>query len=478
MDKADSLADINVVYPNVPEIDFGEEDQNTYYRFKQQATTNELLALTKHPNHVISTYAFWALADRKYTHLGDVYKETLARDSMVKYLSDCVAVEEKSSNTMYRRVLDNHLSNELDSLFTLQYNQLCEVILDSLKDSYTFYSVMLHNNVNPFLYTKIRQIALDEQNILAIIELAKYQRESDVKPLLQLGTNAMLVAIHHFPHKDFWNLLSSEISKQRPYPELLLAIAAYKNKEASEVLSKEYQRLKSLNDTTTIYILDMALSKHYCQLYDPIISSIWLQHHYIEPNIVDTLIAHTPTYAAQIFTEGLLNTDNIGTLQDILPPEICLPDSVKTINSYYAFIIYAEYAVYGEFHKGFNTDGRDDIIKSMLSTIAKYNQDDLAKVCQKLLPYSSDSYLLSILLQLIDKYHIPNCDKDMFNKLTKSSVGYNIYLASKILLATDLNLYKEKITEYVKHNKSFWQWSDSADMIRELFKDYNIDIEK
>lgn len=475
MGKADSLADINRVHPNIPEVYFGEEDHNTYYRLKQEATINELLLLTKHKNPVVSTYAFWALADRKHLPLGNVYREMLAADSFVEYYSACILSEEKSSNVMYTHVLENYLDNKADSIYTLQYNQVCNVIMDSLKDTYTFFNVMHHNNANPTHYSKIRRIALENKDILAIIELAKYRKESDVTHLLQLGNKAML-AIHHFPHKGFWNLLSDEINKQRPYPELFLAIAAYKNKDAAELLNKKYQRLNTLNDTTNIYILNLALSKYYCPLYKPTLSAIWLQQHYIEPNVIDTLISTDSVYAAQIFAKGLLSMSDINDISGHSLPERCLIDSIKTINGKYRFIIYDQYAIRSEFQIGFNTSFRGSCIKTMLYIIATHQPKQLAAVCKKLLPYSTDSYLLSVLLGLIDEYHIPNCDKDIFNKLTNSSEDHNIYLASKILLATDNSNYTTEVTNYVKNNKSYWKWGDSANKIKELFKGYNLDI--
>lgn len=66
-----------------------------FYRLKQVARTEELVALTGHPAPTVRGYAFWALVERKYEHLDDIYKAHADDKAEVLFMQGCLMHELK-----------------------------------------------------------------------------------------------------------------------------------------------------------------------------------------------------------------------------------------------------------------------------------------------------------------------------------------------------------------------------------------------
>lgn len=69
------------------------EQYDRFLRLKQIAQTEELVALTGHPASIVRGYAFWALTERRYKGLEDIYQAHVDDREEVLFMQGCIINE-------------------------------------------------------------------------------------------------------------------------------------------------------------------------------------------------------------------------------------------------------------------------------------------------------------------------------------------------------------------------------------------------
>ncbi len=242
------------------------EYSEQYLRFdelKKYMSDKDFLELLHHKNSVVKGYASWGLIDKKYPKLSNVFQFLLQSKDSAMIQSGCIIYEDDLATQFYNRLKYPEYDNELNKKDSVYYQHqlyvLDSVLLYSNEKHPLLYSALENNKRNQKNYNVIRKLALDNDEFYALIELAKYNKDSDVNSIMEKKENSFK-AISFFPHPKFWNFLMSYETKQNNL-EYYSAIVAYKNKDAILSLNRIYKALNK-DDVKSVINLIEAISRN------------------------------------------------------------------------------------------------------------------------------------------------------------------------------------------------------------------------
>jgi hypothetical protein len=255
---------------------------------KKNATDQELLLLTEHPNPVVKCYAFELLVKKRNKNSFNILKNNLKDTTSVSTQYGCIGsmtrVNDYFIESMSRPYPDNEYLTKSD-----------KKTLDSL---ILFTPDLISKNKNRLLeriepnekyYDRIRELCLKE-NYSAIIAISKYQKESDIGLINLLLENTDtdiqyygLKSVKNFPNdKSFERVKiihSREIKRPTGYDykmlrELYQSIVSFKNEKSKELLEKT---IKESSGSTKEYhseFIWLALKKYPNEIYNGIINQL------------------------------------------------------------------------------------------------------------------------------------------------------------------------------------------------------------
>ena len=96
------------------------DQYRNFEKLRDKATYDELLQLIEYKNSVVKGYSSWALADKKYPKLVDIFTEFLRTGESATTQHGCIVSEGDLASEFYSRVFYQHFHNVLsveDSLF-------------------------------------------------------------------------------------------------------------------------------------------------------------------------------------------------------------------------------------------------------------------------------------------------------------------------------------------------------------------------
>ena len=415
------------------------DQYRNFIKLRDEATIDELIELLKFKNSVVKGYVSWALADKKYIALYEILTEFLITGEKVTTQDGCVIYENDLASEFYSRVFYQHFHNKLtssDSLFfKMQVQQLDSVILYSNKKNNLLSQSLNNNNANPKTYDRIKELAKLKNNSSALVELAKYRKQSDIPFFIKQGKNSFL-AISVFPNNAFWSFLLGYKSQEKSL-EYFLAISSFKNKSAIEVLSDIYKSCNSMQ----LIALDEALIKNYCVLYQDFILKIWENHKIIDLTITQRLIADCPEKASLGFAKGLQN------------------------NNEYKFIALSD-----------NYGTKDSILPLLLNNVEKYNPILLIDICRKNIEYSKFMELATI-LNYVAKHQFSETIPEILGRLNKKNISFEIFHLTETLLSFENDEANKELVKILTTKKEDWDSDNWSGHFRELFKEKNVKIE-
>jgi hypothetical protein len=409
-----------------------------FISLRERANTAELLSLLKHKNSVVKGYASWALADNKYPKLYEVLGLFLASEEKVEGQHGCIVSRSDLASEFYYRVYyekyDNNIS-KADSLFYVsQIQQMDSVLLYSGKQSYLLDNALENNNANPKTYSRIKELA-GERNPDAIVALAKYQKQEDIPFFTKLDKNSF-APIAVFPDKAFWELLVSYKEEKRTLP-YFLAVSSYKNDSAVLVLNEIYAGC----DSAQLNLLDEALIKNYCVLYQDILLKIWEEHKTIDLYITQKLIVDCPEKSSLAFTKGLLTDQPFNLL---------------------------------ELDYNYGTD--DKIVPLMLKNISRYNPDSLLSICNHTIDVA-DFLILEKFLDFIELNKFTGTTDNLFARMSKEKHAYQIYHLTKTLLSFKDPETNKKLTPALIANQVYWDSGNWSISFRKMLRENGIEFQ-
>ncbi len=426
-------------------VSYSGQTTDQYYNFlklRDNATTSELISLLDHNNSVIKGYASWALADNKYSGLDQVLFKFLQAKETVKTFNGCIVSRDELASEFYYRVVYQHYENNIsrkDSLFFAEQIKILDsVIVYHFENSSLFEQALSHNNANPANYDRVKELAFQNKNKQAIIELAKYNKPNDIDGLKKLGKKSFL-AISYFPDERFWSFLENYFDKEKSL-ELFLAVASFKSDKSNQVLSTFFTQLADTKDTALVDNLDRALIKHYCSSYQDLLLTIWEKYKFIDISATRNLIADNPLKASGGFTKGLLN------------------------NTSFKFIVF-----------DYEYEFKDSILPLMLRTVLTYDRDKLFDICSSNIK-STEFTDLDIFLKFARENKIGGLEGILVDKLAQQHTAFDIYQLTETILSYNKPDLKQQTIEILKANKTSWDWGNWSGHFQKLFKTYNIKV--
>lgn len=126
----DSIVKINILeFEHITIAGLKSKNYRNFEILKKTASIPELVTLTNNKNEVVATYSAWALADKSYVDLKNIFKKFLNQTRTVKTHSGCIMSEDHIASKLYHRYWNNKyeedktndgILKELDSIILFQ----------------------------------------------------------------------------------------------------------------------------------------------------------------------------------------------------------------------------------------------------------------------------------------------------------------------------------------------------------------------
>jgi hypothetical protein len=261
-----------------------------YEVLRLTATDKELLGLTNDTNGVVRCYAFQALSERNTTKLFPIILQHLSDTGTVQTLYGCLVGFQKVGDFFLETITETENGNSLYQLTDIQ-----KALVDSLllfeSDSKLKARDNLLLKIEPLekYYQRIRQIALVEDNKIALVALSKYKRQTD-KPLIaellkDVGNQSYgFAAVVNFPDPTFFPALRETLQKEiksnngnndKRLQLLYQAIVQYKDQPSRQLLQSALHEAKGMQSIYNYDYLYQALKLYPAPIYNGLLKPIY-----------------------------------------------------------------------------------------------------------------------------------------------------------------------------------------------------------
>lgn len=288
----EDIAKTNVLMGSAVGIDGGRPKQwDTYEALRSMATDKELLSLTDDTNGVVRCYAFQALAERKAIDLFPVLLQHLSDTATVQTMYGCLAGYMKVGDFFLETITERNGDYRV-----FQFNDKQKETIDSLllfgkgnklnaRDK-----VLTDIEPNEKYYTRIRQIAIEENHKVAVVALSKYRKQQDRFLIAQLleepkSQSYGFASVRNFPDPFFFpalgQALKREIKKDNGGNDerlalLYQAIIQYKDQPSRALLQSVMKEAKGMQSIYHSDYLHQALKLYPAEIYNGLLKSIHL----------------------------------------------------------------------------------------------------------------------------------------------------------------------------------------------------------
>lgn len=301
---------------------------DNFEELKKIATTEELTALTNHPNSVVRCYSLWALAYDKSVDLFPIVVAHINDDEMVETQFGCIRYAEKTGDFFMSVVAPEYTDVNANTLDSVQTATLDSILICSDNNLQAKVYAIGRAGQRASLYPTIRELAIRDNNQAALVALAKYQNVQDIPFILhnkeksereEEGYVYTYQAIREFSHADFFPLLEKNLHNtldntrhSYEWEELYKAIAVYKNAQAITLLKMPFTDVQheELRARHIDFVYE-ALCDYRCPLYDSLLWQLWIAEDRISPDIYQYLFQKNPEKALEQTRKNLLELEKI-----------------------------------------------------------------------------------------------------------------------------------------------------------------------
>lgn len=421
------------------DTDFEFNNFSKFNELKEKATTKELIQLSKSEKNQVKALALMALVELKYKNLNLLFKKALNDEHKTDIKEGCIVSEESFAYLLYDRVSNQHYYNKLDTedldYFNSKTKDFNRIIISNKKNHSLLGYALYNNNADVSNYSKIRKLALNEQNDVAILALAAYKNKKDIQAFINLEEKAF-EAISVFNDEKFWDFLVSYKNKGKS-ENYFKAIASFQNKKSKDLLN---EIINNKENDTVICKVFKSTSKYYAPLYLDVFKEIFQKKGYLNVKIAEKLIEYNPKEASDIFSKKLLS-DNL------------------------IYVYYEDY----------NANELFEIYPLIISNVQKYNYKDLESICIKRIKIL-DSFCMQAFLEIAEKEKIVKTSEIILEKIKSKNTAYNYYHLSKTIFSFKNNESDSIVMNILKKNEKDWNWGNWSDSFNELFKTYNLNL--
>ncbi|MBD79622.1 MAG: hypothetical protein CL840_11950 [Crocinitomicaceae bacterium] len=333
---ADDIEEVGVVMNSgIGYAGIRPKQYDNFIHLKEKATSDELKALTNHASPTVRCYAFWALS---YDHSVDLFSIVLDHiddTAMVDTQFGCIGSSKPVGDFFISVVTPRYIDLNSKKLDSAEFATLDSTLIYST--NYLWAKTKAINRAKPTekLYPVIRELVVTDKHQPALVTLAKYLKEQDVKLILNnqfksqyKGSGFLYTykAICQFPHPDFFPLLETNQKKtlnkthfSNEWRELYKAIACYKNNKAKELLQVPFTEVK--HDDIRKYHIDFvydAIQQYKSPIYDELLWRLWAEENRITIDVYTYLLDKNPEKAYELSKKNLENINAFGWGKDSL----------------------------------------------------------------------------------------------------------------------------------------------------------------
>lgn len=323
----DEISKINVVMG--AQVSSGGERPLQYDNFEAleaQASSEELIALTDHPNGVVRCYAFWALSLSDSVDLYSIVIDHIDDTARVETQFGCSVSYDRVGDFFINVVTPHSIDLEAQKLNEAQLAMLDSILLFEANFLSAKFDAMSSAEPTAALYPKFREMVIEENDQNALVQLAKYQKAQDIELILNYRGDAdgdedgyfyTYRAIAEFPHPRFLPLLKNNLEKtldkthySNEWKGLYKAIVRYKNEYAVAMLQVPFTKVK--HENIKGYHIDYvfkALEENQDPIYDDLLWRLWEEELRMTPSVYYYLKAKDSSRTFSLTKECLLNID-------------------------------------------------------------------------------------------------------------------------------------------------------------------------
>lgn len=266
------------------------EQWERFEKLQNEATAEELVELTDHPNAVVKCYAFQALATRKQASVFPILIKHLTDTATVHTFQGCLKDSDYAGDYFLYRVTPGYTYPDAYTLTPEQRAQVDSILLYNPAIRLTARDRLLAALPPlPEHYQRVREIARQEKNPEAFIALAKHRRQDDIPLLLSLFDNPDtethgLQAVEAFPDEAFYPYLVKVFNREWKedlydhwkWRVLYLALVQYPKPETLKLFARTTKTTDKYRYQTLGTYLTVALTKYPHELFIPLRESIHL----------------------------------------------------------------------------------------------------------------------------------------------------------------------------------------------------------
>ncbi|MEM6263854.1 MAG: hypothetical protein AAGI38_15175, partial [Bacteroidota bacterium] len=317
-------------------VGYGGERPQQYDNFielKQAAEKEELLQLTDHSNPTVRCYAFWALTFDPTVELYPIVLDHLSDEQSVTTQLGCIRGGKPVGDFFLDKAtpfIDEIAPNKLD---TFQLAAIDSILIHRPSKLFARAEAIERAKTTESMYTVIRMLVLEEKNEEALVKLASYKRDQDVKVILSFrdASNSgdgdvffTYKAINQFPHPDFFPFLEANLRNtfdkthyNHHWQELYRAIAKYKNNKSVALLYLPLSKVqdKYIREYHMDY-LSQALSEVRAPIYNDLLWKLWEEEYRITLDGFECLSNIDSTRAFELTRESLMNLYQLSMQRD------------------------------------------------------------------------------------------------------------------------------------------------------------------
>ena len=261
-----------------------------YEVLRSKGTDKELLTLTNDTNAVVRCYAFQALAARRTTDLFSIVVQHLSDTAAVYTLYGCLGGSQKAGDFFLEIITEIRGNGKFHQLNEAQKATIDSLLLFDSDNKLDARDKML-SEIEPIekYYTRIRQIATEENNKVAVVALSKYRKQQD-KPLIEQflkDPNSQrygFAAVRNFPDASFFPVLqqalSNDVTKDNGGNDerlqlLYQAIVQYKDQPSRQLLKFVLNEAKGMQSIYHSDYLQQALKLYPATIYDGLLKPVF-----------------------------------------------------------------------------------------------------------------------------------------------------------------------------------------------------------
>jgi hypothetical protein len=254
-------------------------------------TTLELRALTNYSNPAVRCYSFHALAIRKDTSIFSILLKHLLDTAQITVQNYDVIYPEMTGDYFIRIVTSEYIDSKAYKLNPDQRQKLDSILLYNKKVILNAKENLLSViKPNTKYYGRIREIALKENNSVAVLALSRFRDRKDISIINKYLTGSnpgyyTVYAVREFPDNEFYPGLVQVFEKEwkdklydfRLWRMIYQALAQYPTAKTISLFERTIKTKDKYRYQTLGVYLVIAIKKYPSNLFLPIESNIRLE---------------------------------------------------------------------------------------------------------------------------------------------------------------------------------------------------------